>query len=134
MGVDIPAGEYIVLNTGSRRNGYFSVTSDANGDDILFNDNFQYNSIITISDGEYLELSASTAYPFDEWCSQNTIDTTQYGCMLKVGVNIPAGEYKIEATGDHGIIVSIQIVASKILFQMIILRVNHTLVFQMGNI
>lgn len=39
VGVDIPAGEYIVLNTGSRRNGYFSVTSDANGDDILFNDN-----------------------------------------------------------------------------------------------
>lgn len=101
VGTDIPAGEYIVINS-SGRSGYFSVNSDANGDDILFNDNFEYNSIITVNDGEYLELSSALAYPFDEWCSQNTLDTTKEGSMYKVGVNLPAGEYRLDATADRG--------------------------------
>ncbi|MFR1883007.1 MAG: hypothetical protein ACLTL2_00025 [Blautia sp.] len=101
VGTDMPAGEYIVINS-SGRSGYFSVNSDANGDDILFNDNFEYNSIITVNDGEYLELSSALAYPFDEWCSQNTLDTTKEGSMYKVGVNLPAGEYRLDATADRG--------------------------------
>lgn len=101
VGTDIPAGEYIVINSSSR-SGYFSVSSDANGDDILFNENFEYNSIITINDGEYLELSSSLAYPFEEWCSQNTLDTTKEGSMYKIGVNLPAGEYRLDATADRG--------------------------------
>lgn len=100
VGVDIPAGEYIVLTT-EDRSGYFSVTSDANGDDILFNENFDYNSIVTICDGEYIKLSHARAYPYDQWHIQNTLDTTQDGCMLKIGVDLPAGEYKLEATSDR---------------------------------
>ena len=97
----MPAGEYIVMPS-NRSSGYFSVNSDANGDDILFNDNFKYNSIITVYDEEYLELSSAVAYPFDEWCSQNTLDTSKEGSMLKIGVNLPAGEYKLNATSDRG--------------------------------
>ncbi|MCH1980966.1 hypothetical protein MCG98_18675 [Ruminococcus sp. OA3] len=100
VGVDIPAGEYMVLATNESRGGYFSVNSDANGDDILFNDNFDYNSIITIQDGEYLELSHAKAYKFDEWCLQNTFDTAKEGCMMKVGVNIPAGEYMVTSEDE----------------------------------
>lgn len=101
VGYDMPAGEYIVMPS-NRSSGYFSVNSDANGDDILFNDNFKYNSIITVYDEEYLELSSAVAYPFDEWCSQNTLDTSKEGSMLKIGVNLPAGEYKLNATSDRG--------------------------------
>lgn len=101
VGVDIPAGEYVVLTTGS--SGYFGVCADANCNDILFNDNFSYNSIITIKDGEYLELTRCVAIPVMEFYATQTIPTNVPGVMLKVGVDIPAGEYKIIATnGSKG--------------------------------
>lgn len=100
-GTDIPAGEYIVLAS-SARGGYVSVNSDPNGNDIIFNENFDYNTIITVQDGEYVELSRSIAYPFEQWCSQNTLDSTRAGVTFKIGVNLPAGEYKLTATNDRG--------------------------------
>lgn len=101
VGEDIPAGEYIVLsNTGD--GGYYSVNADPNGDDILFNDSFDYNGIITISDGEYLELSRSCIYNLDEWLTQNSIPLDKSGIMLKVGVMLPPGEYKLLADNNDG--------------------------------
>lgn len=47
--IDIPAGEYILF--ASDGTGYFCISSDSNADDIITNDNFDYNTIITISDG-----------------------------------------------------------------------------------
>ncbi len=99
VGEDIPAGEYIVLsNTGD--GGYYSVTSDPNGDDILFNDSFEYNGIITISDGEYLHLKRSCIYNLDEWLTQNSIPLDKSGIMLKVGIMLPPGEYKLLADNN----------------------------------
>ena len=96
VGVDMPAGEYIVfVNDGT---GYFCVSSDSNQDDILFNDNFDYNSIITINDGEYLDLSRCYAVPFEE---DPEVKTTGEG-MFKVGTHIPAGEYKLDAGTETG--------------------------------
>lgn len=96
VGVDIPAGEYVVF---AKDSGYFCVSSDSNGNDILFNDNFDYNSIITIFDGEYLELSRCYAIPFD---MVEEMETGKTGCMFKVGTHIRAGEYKLDAGFDSG--------------------------------
>ena len=57
VGFDISAGEYQVTATGSNGNGYYSITSDANGDQILSNNYFSGNNYLNVSDGEYLELS-----------------------------------------------------------------------------
>ena len=46
VGTDMPVGEYILFASGGK--GYFCVSSDSNAKDILFNDNFEYNSIITV--------------------------------------------------------------------------------------
>lgn len=101
VGTDIPEGEYIVFATDGW-GGYFSVNSDANGDDILFNGNFDYCSIITVYSGEYLELSRARAYPFDQWCSQNTIDLSREGAMYKIGITLSAGEYLLTSTDEWG--------------------------------
>lgn len=98
IGTDMPSGEYILI---ANDGGYFCVSSDSNGDDILFNDNFETNSIITVYDGEYLELSRCIAYPFDAFCEVYGIDTSNSGIMLKIGVNLDAGEYKLESTDDE---------------------------------
>lgn len=94
VGVDIPAGEYVLFATSG--SGYFAVTSDSSGDDILFNDNFTYNSIITIRDGEYLELSRCYA---EKITMAGDLKTTGEG-MFKIGKHLPAGEYKLKPTSS----------------------------------
>lgn len=96
VGTDIPAGEYIVFTDGGT--GYFCVSSDSNQDNITYNENFEYNSIITINDGEYLNLTRCYAVPFAE---APDVKTDSAG-MFKVGTHIPAGEYKLEASGGTG--------------------------------
>lgn len=94
VGEDIPAGEYCIFSTENKRSGYYSVNADSNGDDIIGNDVFDYNAFVTISDGQYLELNRAKAIPVEEI---GEIETNQSG-MFRVGIDIPAGEYKIEST------------------------------------
>lgn len=95
-GNDLPAGEYILFADNGA--GYFCVSSDSNQDDIIFNENFKYNSIISINEGEYLNLTRCYAIPFDE---KPELNVDGVG-MFKVGTHIPAGEYKLEASGGTG--------------------------------
>ena len=98
VGSTIPAGEY-VLFTNSDYGGYFCLSTDRAGDDIIENDNFSYNSIIRINTGEYLELSRCYAVKIDE---AGSIPKNVEGAMYKVGTHLPAGEYMLEAVGDYG--------------------------------
>lgn len=96
VGLDMKAGEYVVMATGSIA-GYFSVSRDANEDDILFNDNFNTNSIIEVKNGEYVKLNRCMAIDADDFYSQYTIKTSKTGVMFRVGYDIQPGEYKLIA-------------------------------------
>lgn len=97
VGIDIPAGEYFLQSSGS---AYFCVSTDANADNIIINDNFSNNSIITISDGQYLELVRCSAIAFEK-VPQNIFEgKTISDGMYKVGYHIPAGEYKVTSNGN----------------------------------
>lgn len=99
IGSDMPAGEY-VLTADSM--AYFQVAKDSTGgmDSILSNDNFTNRSIITVTDGQYLTLRGCTAYAFKDALKVQPVDGYLSDGMYKVGVDLPAGEYKISATGD----------------------------------
>lgn len=101
VGTDLLAGEYVLI---SNISGYFQVSTDSTGslDSIVANDNFTTNSIISVSDGQYLTLKGCTAYKIGE---EPALDTSKEG-MFKVGKDIPAGEYKIHADSDGYIEVS----------------------------
>ena len=102
VGRDFIAGEYVLLNT-SDYSGYFAISSDANGRDIIANGLFDVNSIVTVYDGEYLELSRCIAIDSTDFYSSYTIKTNLDGTMLKVGYDIMPGEYKlIAASGTQG--------------------------------
>lgn len=98
VGIDFLAGEYVLLNT-SKLSGYFAVSSDANGRSIIANGVFDVNSIITVYDGEYLELTRCMAVSADDFYASYTIKTDRDGTMLKVGYgyDIMPGEYKLIA-------------------------------------
>jgi len=102
VGRDFIAGEYVLLNT-SEYSGYFAISSDANGRNTIANGLFEVNSIITVYDGEYLNLSRCIAIESTDFYSSYTIKTDRDGTMLKVGYDILPGEYKlIAASGTSG--------------------------------
>ena len=102
VGKDFVEGEYVLLNV-SDYSGYFSISSDANGRNIIANGLFDVNSIITVYDGDYLELSRCVAINATDFYSSYTIKTEHDGTMLKVGYDILPGEYKlIAASGTSG--------------------------------
>lgn len=96
VGIDIPAGEYVLLS--DYESAYFSVSSDANGDDIIINDNFVYNSVITIDDGQYIELKRCYAVHTDDVAP---LDKTK-ASMFRVGKDIPSGEYALVPDSEDG--------------------------------
>lgn len=98
IGSDMPAGEYVLI---ADRAAYFAVTSDSSGslESIVANDNFSSRSIITVFDGQYLELKGCKAYPFAEAPAVDQSSSTLDSGMYKVGIDLPAGEYKVESSG-----------------------------------
>lgn len=101
VGSDIPAGEYVLIASAS---GYFQLSSDSTGsfESIIANDNFDTNTIVTISEGQYLTLTRCTAYGIND---APALDTSKEG-MFKVGKDLAAGEYKIHSDSDGYVQVS----------------------------
>lgn len=103
VGSDIPAGEYVLI---ADRQAYFAITSDSSGslESILANDNFTSRSIVSVNDGQYLELKGCKAYPFAEAPAVDKASGILESGMYKVGVDLPAGEYKVESVNAMGYI------------------------------
>ena len=97
VGKDIPAGEYVLYMTDYA--GSYTLYSDSSGElgSIIENDVFDYNSIVTIKDGQYLDLS--NCYAISIYAG-TSLDTRGSG-MFMVGRHIPAGEYRIQADGNE---------------------------------
>ena len=102
VGKDLPAGEYVLI-TISDRMGYFSINSDSSGDfkSIVANDNFTNRSIITVKNDQYLELKRCKAYRINAAPKFRIVDNKIEDGMYLIGVDIPAGEYNVIATGDR---------------------------------
>ena len=97
VGSSIPAGQYALFATGSI-SGYFEISSDSTGSisSIIANDNFEYNSIITIKNGQYLKLTRCKAIPI----AYAKISPNVKGGMYRVGIDIKPGEYMLESTSS----------------------------------
>lgn len=64
VGFDLPAGQYEVTALSSDM-GYYAILADdnANSRDIVDNDNFENNSFISLSDGQFVEISRASLKP-----------------------------------------------------------------------
>lgn len=99
VGTDLPAGEYVALTKGD---AYLEVAKDSKGtfESIIVNDVFMNRSMITVSDGQYLKLQNATLYAAKDAPKVEPKDGFWPSGMYKVGVDIPAGEYKVITDGD----------------------------------
>ena len=98
VGQDMPAGEYVLFSDGIA--GYMEVCTDSSGnfDSILCNENFDYNTIVTVSDGQYFSFQRSHAVPIEE----AEVDTSGEG-MFKIGLHLPAGEYRVALDDNNSV-------------------------------
>lgn len=101
VGVDIPAGEYLFLATSNSLEGYLEVSSDSSGDisSLVTNENFAFNAYATVYDGQYLTANRCVFCPTTEAVLKPR-DAYTDG-TYKIGVDLPAGEYKIVCLGNH---------------------------------
>lgn len=100
-GVNIPAGEYVLLANSDWSTSY-EIRSNADFssyDDIIDYCSFSYNAIIRLEDGQFLQLRGCDASPIEEVPQISYID----GEMFKVGYHIPAGTYTIALTDPSDI-------------------------------
>lgn len=95
---DLPAGEYVVIADG---NSYIEVTKDSTGsfDSIIANDMFKNRSIISVKEGQYLKVQNGKIYEFSKAPKVKDKEGLLSSGMYKVGVDFPAGEYKVISKG-----------------------------------
>lgn len=100
VGTDIPAGEYIAVATG-KYSGSITVYPDSKKDDILRGDYFESTVYITLENGQYVDVSDASLYNASV-CVVAVRDFSNIGTgTYIVGREIPAGEYKVTATGKY---------------------------------
>lgn len=103
-GTEIPAGEYMLLCSDYSDSDYtyggayvISTAREASDYDQIIDYNyFSYNAIIRIAEGQYLYLVDCTASPVDE---VPQLDYSR-GEMYKVGLQLPAGTYRLKSNGS----------------------------------
>ncbi|MGN0488077.1 MAG: zinc ribbon domain-containing protein [Ruminococcus sp.] len=100
VGKDIPAGTYIAYPTGLY-SAYYGIYSDANGDDIIANNNFDGQNYFTVSNGQYLDLTRCEARPVSQRQKVEYDNGYLTEGQYLVGVDVPAGEYKLTCTSDY---------------------------------
>lgn len=96
VGVNIPAGEYVVFAVPGARLPYYEIRANddyASYFDIIDNCLFRYNYIMEIEDGQFLDLDECTAVPISQAAE---LDLSQAN-MVKVGYHIAAGTYTLRS-------------------------------------
>lgn len=99
VGVDIPAGEYLFVITDTF-GGYVCVSADSNQDDIIENELVELCWFATVEDGQYLEVRDCAFVHADRATLNINADGSFNSGMYRVGIDIPAGEYKLTAEDD----------------------------------
>lgn len=99
VGSDLPAGEYCVMAKG--HSAYVEVANDSSGtlDSIVTNDNVSTFAFVTVSDGQYLEVTGGTFVAAEDADIPGPNADGVYGeGTYRVGKDIEAGEYKVTCT------------------------------------
>lgn len=102
VGLDFEPGEYILFNT-NEQGGSFIVSLEPNHQSVITKDTFAVNSILTVEDGDYLELSGCIAVLAQDFYKNSAIEQDDMGGMFKVGFDIEPGLHELQSrsNGTH---------------------------------
>lgn len=102
VGTDIEAGEYKVFANNDKIDAYIEVAKDSKStlESILANALFKTFIYTTMSEGQYLKMRDCYAIPVEDAPEYTPTNGIYADGMYKVGVDIPAGEYKVTQNKD----------------------------------
>lgn len=96
VGVDMEPGVYfLTTDTDYKYGAYVTVSRDANQDDLIYIESFDQNLIAEFRDGEYVTIDHATASTYTR---TEPVNLEMDNFEVEIGVHLPAGEYKLEAT------------------------------------
>ena len=104
-GVDLPAGEYLVVRDDTRIDAdevLVSVfgTNDYSINSMLVDLAFRSRGYVTVKEGQFLSITNGMAAPLEETAAYSSDDGTYPANMYRAGWDFPAGEYLL--TGEAG--------------------------------
>jgi hypothetical protein len=102
VGTDIPAGEYYLKATDGSYSSSVGIYSDSGQEDTLEYESFTKSHIITIAGGQFFNIKGCKAVSLSEYTPDAADPAAVSDGMYRVGIDIPAGEYKLTATDDKG--------------------------------
>lgn len=120
VGTDIEAGEYFVYSVNS--SCYFEVSSDSSGKltSIITNDNTETFAFVTVASGQYLKINGGRFAKADKASVPGADAKGNYSAgMYRVGIDIPAGEYKVANQSDLMCYVEVSSDSSGSLFSIV---------------
>lgn len=100
IGIDMPAGEYSLQCIDTNFLGYYKLSADANGQNIIAIDNFKRNSYVDVKDGQYFRINNCVAVPTNLTSSispnstitkaptEDTADEKSHACPIEDLFNI----------------------------------------------
>lgn len=100
VGTDLPAGEYLFM-ADNNTSGYVCVSSDSNQDDILENENFECSFFVSVRNGQYLQAKRCIFVIASDYFLTINEDGSFGEGMYRVGIDIPAGEYKLSSSSSY---------------------------------
>ena len=101
VGSEIPSGEYYLVASGGLP-AYYQIDADSSGefDSIISNRNIEAFAFLTADSGQYLTVARGKLYPAEDASVPGPDSDGTYGAgMYRVGIDIPADEYKVTASG-----------------------------------
>jgi hypothetical protein len=100
VGKDIPAGEYVII-TNSKEYSMFQISTDSSlsVDSTVAMDLFKNRTIVTVNEGEFLDITIGTLYPINEAPAVPSTGILPEG-TYKVGLDLPAGQYTLNSTNS----------------------------------
>ena len=107
VGEDIPAGTYFVkanifkMESGTESVAYRSISTDADGEDVLISGWFNYSTYVELKEGTYFHMSHCGAFDVSKCPIEN--DPFEHHGTFMVGTDVEPGTYEIVLVdgGDH---------------------------------
>lgn len=97
IGVELKAGTYAIFSYLNEYNSNITLSTDANQDNMIIYESFDYNLFLKVKDKQYLEINNAYLVEYEVVTKLNPKESN----MLIIGKHIPEGEYKVTVLPDE---------------------------------